>query len=373
MHRLLTVIGTRPQYIKYAALSAPLRQHVEEVLVDTGQHYDSALSRVFVDEYRLPAPRAVLHGAERDGADRLALWMDQLAPLIAAEAPDALLCFGDTDSALAAAMAGVAAGVPVLHVEAGERCRDAFGHRIAPASMPEERNRIIIDHLASLLLCATDAAVRQCAEERCQGRAVMVGDVMYDVFLRGGRDEAHEAALLRRHGLLSGNFHLCTIHRAVNTDDADRLASLLGTLNALDLPVLLPLHPRTADRMRVHGIVLPAGALRIVDPLPHADLRAVLHHSRRVLTDSGGLTREAYFCGIPSLCLDDATAWYELCTLGWCGITGANAVRIHAALQREAPTERPALFGDGDAASRAVRAIRAFLDEERPNRRPDVS
>jgi UDP-GlcNAc3NAcA epimerase len=354
---ILTVIGTRPQYIKLAALLPHLDERLRIVLVDTGQHYSTSLASSFTDEYALPTPAHVLASGPLEVLPRLALFLERLDNIIGELRPDALLCFGDTDSALAASLAAVKRGVPVMHVEAGERSRRADGSRIHPAEAPEESNRVLIDHTAALLLCATEQGRAQCLSEGCRGDAVLTGDIMYDLYLRLQTGGVNDTTELRRLGVNSEEYYFATIHRAVNTDDAERFASLLDTLNGLDAPVLLPLHPRSAERMRMLGLTLTDGSLRLLDPLPHAAAIALTSNARRVLTDSGGVTREAYFCGVPSICLDDSTAWYELLRLGWCALAGANRTAIFSALSAPRPDAHPALFGDGHAAERIVDAI----------------
>lgn len=369
MARILTVIGTRPQYIKYAAIATAGSLPWEEILVDTGQHYDSALSRTFLEEYALPRPRHTLESGGLTTATRLGALLQQLDPICTEHAPDALLCFGDTDSTLAASLAGAQHGIPVMHVEAGERSRDRNGQRVHPAAVPEEANRITTDHLSSLLLCSTAGATRQLAREQVQGEVRLCGDIMYDLFLQIRDRLPAPADVLRG---ISGDtdvtvpaepYALCTVHRAVNTDDPDRLRLLLETLNDLDLPVLLPLHPRTEARMRDARMHVAGGSLRLLPPLGHRETLTLLRGSTVAITDSGGLTREAFWSGVPSICLDDATAWHELCGLGWCTLTGADPARIRSALALSPPDTHPdGLFGDGKAAAHIIAAISDLLE-----------
>ncbi|MBN1449095.1 MAG: UDP-N-acetylglucosamine 2-epimerase [Bacteroidetes bacterium] len=362
MRSVFTVIGTRPQYLKYAALTAHGPLPWREVLVDTGQHYDAALSLVFREEYAIPAPAHTLRVGTETGLPRLATLLSQLDPLIVEHRPNAVLCFGDTDSTLAAGLAAARHGVPLLHVEAGERSRDRNGKRVPPAASPEETNRVTVDHLSSLLLCATKEAVTNLADEQVQGSVRQSGDIMLDLFL-AARDHLPARVNLQKDiPIPRGAYALSTIHRAVNTDNVQRLRRLLDTLNTLDIPVLLPLHPRTETRMRDAGIVLPSGTLHVLPPLPHHTTLALLRDAQVVLTDSGGLTREAYFSGIPSICLDDTTAWYALCRAGWCHITGADPARIRAAVTSPPPARSAeALFGDGHAMTNILEAVGSFL------------
>lgn len=363
MPRLLTVIGTRPQYIKYAAMAGRLAGFFDETVIDTGQHYDNSLSGQFKHEFFAGSSFRTLSIAGLDGSDRLAAMLSQLDEAIAALRPDLLLCFGDTDSTLAAGLAASRRGLPLCHVEAGERSRRADGTRLPARSAPEESNRIVVDHFASLLCCTTREAAANCEAESCPGRAVVTGDIMYDLFLQSRPTLPDATGLLRSQGCDDQPFYLCSLHRAVNTDNRERLASLLAFLDSLDRPVLLPLHPRTEHRMREFDLPAPAQSLRLLPPLSHADTLALLARAERVLTDSGGLTREAFFSGVPSICLDDATAWHQLCRNGWCALTGADTAAIRTALQSPRPQHHtPALFGDGNAAGKIARAMIEFFD-----------
>lgn len=359
---LLTVIGTRPQYIKYAAMAGRLTGDLREIVVDTGQHYDAALSAQFKAEFSIGAGFRTLDTAGAEGTERFATMLAQLDAVIGDVKPDGVLCFGDTDSTLAAGMAAARRSLPLCHVEAGERSRHADGSRIPGWTVPEESNRIIVDHLSSLLLCVTEDASENCAGEACQGRRVITGDIMYDLYLRDCTALPGAREVLHRLEIDDGPYYLCTVHRPVNTDDGARLASLLATLNDLPHPVLFPIHPRTALRMREHGISLPEGSLRIVPPLAHGETLALAAGAIRVLTDSGGLTREAYFCGVPSVCLDDVTAWHMLVRSGWCALTGADAAAIRTAVGAPArPEHDPSLFGDGHAADKIAAVLMDFF------------
>lgn len=362
MPTLLTVIGTRPQYIKYAALAGTGSLPYEEIVVDTGQHFDGQLSAIFLREYQLSPPHITFPPTESTGIPRLASLLSQLDAVCEQHRPDALLCFGDTDSTLAAGLTAAKNRIPLIHIEAGERSRDRKGRRIPPSSAAEESNRVTVDHLSALLLCATERAATNLKQEDATGIITNTGDIMYDLYLRarGTLPPAAERPTLP--DLPDGDYALCTIHRAINTDDIDRLRTLLETLNQLEFPVFFPLHPRTRMRMDEAGIELPDGSLRMLPPLGHHDILILLRDAAWIMTDSGGLTREAYFSGVPSLCLDDATAWHDLTRCGWCTLTGADPARIHDALSRR-PSDPPdhGLFGRGDAAMRSVEEISQYL------------
>src|SRR3954453_17519960 len=251
--RILTVIGNRPQFVKAAAVSHRLRAVAEEVLIHTGQHYDDALSRVFFDELGLPRPEHRLDAGGGSNTRQTAAMLAALEPLLAVEAPDAVLVYGDTNSTLAGALAGAQARIPVAHVEAGMRSFDR--------SMPEELNRVLTDHASDLLLCSTETAVKNLENESVAGQVELVGDARADVTLRFAPLARTRSTALDDHGVTEGEYLLLTAHRAGNVDDPERLAKLVDLLEALPLPTVLPLHPRTRSRLvaaemlqRVEGI-----------------------------------------------------------------------------------------------------------------------
>jgi len=354
--RVLTVVGNRPQFVKAAAVSHRLRAAGEEVLVHTGQHYDAELSRVFFDELGLPRPEHTLALGGGTNGEQTARMLEALAPLIAAEAPDAVLVYGDTNSTLAGGLAAAQAGVPVAHVEAGMRSFDR--------SMPEELNRVLTDHLSALLLCSSEAPARRLREEEdVFGEVVVVGDVMVDVFgLVAPRARARGRAVVAE--VDPGEYVLATAHRVATVDDPARLARLVELLRAVPYPVVLPLHPRTRARLADAGLL---GALEsapgvyLTPPLGLLDFTALLLDARAVLTDSGGVQKEAYLAGIPCVTLRPSTEWRETVDAGWNVLVDLDAAAARAALDSEPPAERPPLYGDGRAGERVVEALVASL------------
>jgi UDP-N-acetylglucosamine 2-epimerase (non-hydrolysing)/UDP-GlcNAc3NAcA epimerase len=350
--RVLTVIGNRPQFIKAAAVSDRLRATGEEELVHTGQHYDDELSRVFFDELGLPRPEHHLDLGGGSNASQTARMLAALGPLLADAEPDAVMVYGDTNSTLAGALAGAQAGIPVAHVEAGMRSFDR--------AMPEELNRVLADHAASLLLCSSDRAAENLRAEGVRGTIEVVGDVMVDVALLLGPRARARADVLERLGVEPGGFCLVTVHRAGNVDDPSRLEQLVELLEALPLPAVLPLHPRTARRLEESGLRVRLDAvpeLRVVAPLGYLDFTALLHHARAMLTDSGGVQKEAYLAGVPCVTLRDTTEWTETVDAGWNVLVGLDRAAAIAALERPRPVERPPLYGDGRAGERVVAAL----------------
>ena len=349
--RVLTVIGNRPQFIKAAAVSGPLRALADEVLVHTGQHYDDALSKIFFDELGLPRPEHRLELGGGTNTSQTSRMLAALEPLIVREGPDLVLVYGDTNSTLAGALAAAQAGVRVAHVEAGMRSYDR--------TMPEELNRVLTDHASDLLLCSSDVPAEILGGERVVGRIEVVGDVMVDVARLLGPRAAARRDVLERFGVSPGGFLLATAHRAGNVDERARLECLVALFEAVPAPVVLPLHPRTAARLDAAGLRgrLERAGVGLAPPLGYLDFTALLHHARAVLTDSGGVQKEAYLAGTPCVTLRSTTEWTETVEAGWNMLVDLDADAAVAALERTPPAERPPLYGDGRAGERVVAAI----------------
>ncbi len=362
---VLTVIGNRPQFIKAAAVSACLRARGREVLVHTGQHFDDRLSAVFFTELGLPAPDVQLAVAGGSNTSQTSRMLAALEPVVADVGPDCVLVYGDTNSTLAGALAAVQQGVPVAHVEAGMR---SFDRR-----MPEETNRVLTDHLSSLLLCSSEAAVANLTAEGI-GRAgaagpltsspavALVGDVMVDVALALQPRARERVDLVRARGLAPGGYVLATAHRAGNVDDPERLAALVELLLGIGSEVVLPLHPRTRARLEAAGLLglLERGVL-VVEPLGYVELTALMCNARAVITDSGGLQKEAYLAGVPCITLRPSTEWTETVRAGWNTLVDLDLEAARVALGATPPSTRPELYGDGHAGERVVATLgRAF-------------
>jgi UDP-N-acetylglucosamine 2-epimerase (non-hydrolysing)/UDP-GlcNAc3NAcA epimerase len=350
--KILTVIGNRPQFIKAAAVSGPLRARHEEFLVHTGQHHDDSLSAVFFRELGLARPERELGIAGGSNTSQLARMLTALEPLIEQERPDAVLVYGDTNSTLAGALAAADVGVPVVHVEAGMRSFDR--------AMPEERNRVLTDHLSELLLCASDTAAVNVLGESIEGRVEVVGDVMVDLALRLQPAARADVGALEAHGVRAGQYLLLTAHRAGNVDPPERLRALVELVRALPPPVVFPLHPRTRARLRDEELLEEMAdieGLRLCEPLGYGELAALLCNARAVLTDSGGIQKEAYLAGVPCVTLRSTTEWVETVAAGWNTLVDLDSAAALAALERPPPAERAQLYGDGHAAERCVQAI----------------
>ena len=350
--RIVTVVGNRPQFVKAAAVSRLLRERADELIVHTGQHYDDELSRVFFEELSVPAPDRELDAGGGTNTAQTARILAALEPVLEELEPSLVLVYGDTNSTLAGALAASQAGIAVGHVEAGMRSFDR--------SMPEELNRVLTDHASDLLLCSTETAMSNLEREGVRGEAELVGDVMADVSL-AFRDIAEErSTILGDLGLEEGAYLVVTAHRAGNVDRPERLEALVSLLEALPGPVVLPLHPRTRERLQAAGLMERLGGVRVVPPLGYLDFLKLARHARAVLTDSGGVQKEAYLLGVPCVTLRDTTEWVETVDAGWNTLVDLDRNAALAALERRPSGERPELYGGGHAAERVCDVLSAY-------------
>jgi UDP-GlcNAc3NAcA epimerase len=350
--RIVTVVGNRPQFVKAAAVSRLLRERADELIVHTGQHYDDDLSRVFFDELSVPAPDRELDAGGGTNTAQTARILAALEPVLEELSPSLVLVYGDTNSTLAGALAASQAGIPTGHVEAGMRSFDR--------SMPEELNRVLTDHASELLLCSTETAMRNLAHEGVRGESHLVGDVMADVSL-AFRDIAEERSrILDDLGLDAGSYLVVTAHRAGNVDRPERLEALVALLEALPAPVVLPMHPRTRERLEAAGLMDRLDGIKVVPPLGYLDFMKLARHARAVLTDSGGVQKEAYLLGVPCVTLRDSTEWVETVEAGWNTLVDLDPAAALAALDRPPPADRPELYGGGHAAERVCEVLAAY-------------
>ncbi|WP_155118191.1 non-hydrolyzing UDP-N-acetylglucosamine 2-epimerase [Halorubrum sp. T3] len=355
--RVCSVVGARPQFVKTFPVSRRLREAHEEVLIHTGQHYDEALSGVFFEELDIPEPDYNLGVGSGDHAPQTAEMMRLLDEVIAEEAPDVVLVYGDTNSTLAAALVAAKREPALAHVEAGLRS--------GKWSMPEEVNRVLTDHCSDLLLTPAANAAETLRGDNVRGEVVVTGDVMYDAVL-AVRDRAlDESTPLPVSGIRPDEYVLATVHRAANTDDPDRLAAILDGLAAVDDPVVLPLHPRTEAALHEHGLYDDAAErLRLVDPVGYVAFLRLLADASKVATDSGGVQKEAFYLDTPCVTLREETEWVETVEAGWNVLVGGDADRIAAALTDRSPLPpKPELYGGGDAAGRTVDALESVLGD----------
>lgn len=349
--KVVTVVGARPQFIKAAPMSRALRRHHREILVHTGQHFDDSMSAVFFRELDIPVPDVHLGAGGGTHAEQTSKMLVGIERILMSERPDWLLIYGDTNSTVAGAMAAAKVNVPIAHVESGLR---SFNRR-----MPEEVNRVIADHLSSLLLCPNSMAVRNLAAEGILQGVHVVGDVMADVLL-DAMARVDASKVLDRHCLLPRRYMLATVHRAENADDPARLAAILGAFADIARPILFPVHPRTRKAIAAAGLDLPAN-IRACDPLGYIDLLRALRDADCVLTDSGGLQKEACWLGTPCVTLREETEWVETVEAGWNQLVGAERAKIVAAACAPRPTSSTAM--PVRAAEACVRLLVAAISQ----------
>ncbi|WP_417562189.1 non-hydrolyzing UDP-N-acetylglucosamine 2-epimerase [Microbacterium sp.] len=349
--KIVSVVGARPQFVKLAPIDRAMQAAgVEHVIVHTGQHYDPLLSDVFFDDLGISAPDVHLGVGSGTHGVQTGAMLGALDGVFDEHRPDWVLVYGDTNSTIAAALSAVKMHLCVAHLEAGLR---SFNRR-----MPEEHNRVLTDHAADLLLAPTQVAVDHLADEGLAERTVLVGDVMTDVLYRV-RDEVagRPSPLVAELGLTPGEHYVATIHRAENTDDPDRLAEVAAGLGALDRPVVLLAHPRVVARAAAHGISLTQGSLIAHAPLAYPELIASALHSAGVVTDSGGLQKEAFLLRVPCTTVRTETEWVETVDLGW-NVLAGTAAEIAAGVTRPKPPATDAApYGDGHAAARVVEVL----------------
>ncbi|MGC5584918.1 non-hydrolyzing UDP-N-acetylglucosamine 2-epimerase [Ornithinimicrobium sp. W1679] len=348
--KILSVVGARPQFVKLAPVAAECgTRGVEHVIVHTGQHYDPMLSDVFFTDLGIPDPDVHLGvGSGTHGVQTGAI-LAAMDGVLAEHRPDRVLVYGDTNSTLAGALSAVKLHVPVAHLEAGLR---SFNRR-----MPEEHNRVLTDHAADLCLAPTQVAMDHLATEGLAGRSVLVGDVMVDVLHRVRAELTDTDAVLERLGVEPGGFSVATVHRAENTDDPARLAAVVQALQQVDHPVVLLAHPRLRARAAEQGLDLSGGSLTVHDPLPYPALVGAVDQARGVVTDSGGLQKEAFVLRTPCTTVRTETEWVETVQLSW-NVLVEPGPAVAAAASRPAPAPTDATpYGDGRAAAAVLDAL----------------
>jgi UDP-GlcNAc3NAcA epimerase len=354
--RIVSLVGNRPQFVKAAPLCTALRAIGDEVLVHSGQHYDPELADLFFDELGIPAPDHALDVGPGTPIHQLAIMIERFEHVVRDEKPDAVLVYGDTTTTLAGALVAAKCGVPLAHVEAGLRSFDK--------TMPEEQNRVVTDHLSDILLCPTQRAVDNLAAEGVTGGVHLVGDVMFDASRTFAPIAARQPGP-DAHGLAQGGYLLVTIHRAAATDTPEALDATVEVLSSLGEPAVFPVHPRTRGKLQPAGrwdALMAVPGLVLAPPAGYLDFTNLLMNARAVVTDSGGVQKEAYFHGVPCITLRDTTEWVETVDGGFNTLTGMDPAKVRAALaDLSMPAERPPFYGDGHAADAIARAIVAEL------------
>jgi UDP-GlcNAc3NAcA epimerase len=346
--KIASIVGARPQFIKAAPLVKAIAAMHCSILIHTGQHYDESMSDVFFTDLGLPAPDHHLGAGSGTHAQQTGAIMTALEPILMTERPDWVVVYGDTNSTLAGALVAVKMNLRLAHVEAGLR---SFNRQ-----MPEEINRIVADALAHRLFCPSRTAVENLAREGLVMGVCEVGDLMAEAIVDARDRASQQSSVLDRMGLKKRGFVLATIHRAENTDDAVRLGSIMRGLEITQEPVVFPLHPRTREALRGH--TTNRGAIRFIDPVGYLDMVQLEAAARVIVTDSGGVQKEAYWLGTPCITARDETEWVETVNAGWNVIVGADSRRIADALRTfEPPAHRPPLYAASSPSTRMVEIL----------------
>lgn len=354
--KIASIVGARPQFIKLAPLSREIRKKHREVLIDTGQHYDDEMAGSFFTEFRIPKPDHSLGIGSADHGEQTGKMLIAVERVLLAEQPALAVVFGDTNSTLAGALAAAKMGIPVAHVEAGLRSYDT--------SMPEEQNRVLTDHLARLLFCPTDVAKENLKRESITKGVHVVGDVMVDALEESKVAAEKRSTVLEDLKLKKDSYQLLTVHRPSNTDEKENLLGILSAIGESKVHTVFPVHPRTAKCISEYGLDdrLPSNIVT-TKPLTHMDTIHLVANSARVLTDSGGLQKEAYILGVPCITLRDTTEWTETVGVGWNVLVGADPKKIvRAILDHRPPHYRPRIFGQPGASERIAKIMDTFLE-----------
>lgn len=341
--KIVSIIGARPQFIKCSPVSRELRRRHEEVLVHTGQHYDYGMSEVFFKELEIPEPDYNLGVGSGTHGRQTGAMLAGIEEVLLKERPDLVLVYGDTNSTIAGALAAAKLHVRVAHVEAGLRSFDR--------SMPEEINRVLTDHVSDLLFCPTQTAVDNLAREGIVEGVSLVGDVMADALEYNRKIAEKKSSILERLGLVKGSYLAVTIHRPSNTDDKKHLSDIIGALGECDAKVVFPVHPRTMKYMKEYGLLegLPPNIM-LTEPLGYLDMLKLMSNADKILTDSGGVQKEAYLLKVPCITLRENTEWVETLDTGWNVLVGADRQKILGAIRE--PREdlpHPDIFGQNAA------------------------
>ncbi|MBS5949701.1 MAG: UDP-N-acetylglucosamine 2-epimerase (non-hydrolyzing) [Clostridium sp.] len=340
--KIVTVIGARPQFIKAAAVSNKLRQNNEEILIHTGQHYDNNMSDIFFEELGIPKPNYNLSiGSGNHGFQTGKMLMD-LEELYLKEKPDLILVYGDTNSTLAGALAASKLSIPIAHIEAGLRSFNM--------NMPEEQNRVLTDHISKYLFAPTDTAISNLKNENITSNVYNTGDVMFDAIKLFKEKALKTSSILTENDITPNDYILSTIHRAENTNDINRLKNIISALNESEKNIVLPLHPRTLKFIKDYGLNINNN-IKIIEPVGYLDMINLESNSQKIVTDSGGVQKEAYFMEKPCITMRDETEWVETVENGWNVIVGSDKEKIKDAIVNFNPTGKQEMaFGLGNAA-----------------------
>jgi len=350
---IASIVGARPQFIKAAPVSRALAPKFKEVLIHTGQHYDYGMSDVFFAEMNIKEPDFNLGVGCGSQGEQTGRMLIELEKVIDSVKPDCVLVYGDTNSTLAGALAAAKAKIPIAHVEAGLRSYNR--------AMPEEINRVLSDHISDLLLCPTAAAVENLTKEGITKGVHRVGDVMYDALLHDLEPARKQSQIMSQLGLKKGEYALATVHRVANADDAIRMRAILDGLGSLGMRVVFPVHPRTRKMMGEWKLEANSN-IRMIEPVGRFDMLLLQANANCILTDSGGIQKEAYWAGVRCITLREETEWVETVSAGWNKLAGVDPQTIRTLFESWHPTgERPPLYGDGMAALQIATVLKDLI------------
>jgi UDP-GlcNAc3NAcA epimerase len=351
--KIITVLGARPQFVKAAAVSNKIREKHVEKIIHTGQHYDENMSQVFFDELQIPVPDYNLSVGSGNHGFQTGHMLIKIEEILENEKPDCLLVYGDTNSTIAGALAASKLHIPVAHVEAGLRSFNM--------AMPEEQNRILTDHISRFLLTPTDTATRNLKNEGIVKGVYNTGDVMYDAILKFSEIAKKKSGVLEAIGVTPEEYILVTIHRAENTNDIERLKNIIGALNECGEKIVLPIHPRTKKFMENYNLKFNNN-IKLIEPVGFLDMVLLEKSSKKIVTDSGGVQKEAFFMDKPCITMRDETEWVETVSNGWNVVVGADKGKILDNIKNFKPSvQRQNHFGDGNAASKIVEILDANI------------
>lgn len=328
--KILSIVGARPQFIKCAPLSRVLRKNHQEILVHTGQHYDPEMSDIFFEELDIPKPDYNLGIGSGNHGEQTGKMLAEIEKVLIKEKPEIVLVFGDTNSTLAGALAASKLDIMVAHVEAGVR---SFDRR-----MPEEINRVLTDHISDLLLCPTSAAVKNLNNEGITKGVHLVGDVMIDALIYNRKLADERSSIIEKIGLIKGEYLVLTVHRPSNTDNMENMKSIIKAATESGIFVVFPVHPRTEKYLKEYGLLdsMPPN-MKLIQPVGYLDMLSLMSGAKKILTDSGGIQKEAFMLGVPCITLRENTEWMETLIGGWNVLVGGNKEKISKAIHSPAP------------------------------------
>ncbi len=356
--KILSIVGARPQFVKAAPVSKALREKHREILLHTGQHYDENMSRIFFDDLGIPRPDVNLEIGSESHAVQTARMLEGIENVLFEQKPDAVLVYGDTNSTIAGALAASKLHIPVAHVEAGLR---SFNW-----DMPEEINRVLTDRISTWLFCPTQTAVNHLKNEGITDGVYLTGDVMYDALVQFSRVAEEKSSPLKRFGLMEKSYSLATVHRPANTDSPENLRAIVEAFLESGETILFPVHPRTRkflSRYDLEKDIRRSDNVKLVEPLSYLDVLVLEKNARKILTDSGGMQKEAYLWGVPCVTLREETEWTETVKEGWNRLVGADKEKILEAISDFHPqAPRRFSYGDGNASGKIVEILEKYFE-----------